>query len=95
MPICSDIVLRGSLIGSQIYRSWDAPYYKTGNTVCISILSFSLVVFLSQRQYLAHLNKKKAKVWDSMSQEEKVAYQIDNEAREADGNKRLDFRFAY
>lgn len=86
---------RGSLIGSQIYRSWDSPYYKTGNKVCISILALSLVVFVVQRQYLVHLNKKKARTWESMSQDEKDAYQIDNAAREIDGNKRLDFRFAY
>lgn len=48
-----------------------------------------------QRQYLVHLNKRKARAWESMSQEEKDAYQIDNAAREVDGNKRLDFRFAY
>lgn len=88
-------VISGSLIGSQIYRKWDAPYYKTGNTVCVSILSFSLVVMLAQRTYLARLNKRKERVWNEMSPEEKLEYQTDREAREADGNKRLDFRFAY
>lgn len=52
-------------------------------------------MFIVQRQYLVHLNKKKKQVWDAMSSEEKVAYQTDNKAREEDGNKRLDFRFAY
>lgn len=42
-----------------------------------------------------YANKKKAKVWDTMSPEEKLEYQTDQEAREKDGNKRLDFRFAY
>lgn len=85
----------GSLVGSQIYRSWDVPYFKNGNKVCISILALSLATFLLQRQWLVHLNKRKAKVWDSMTQEQKVIYQTDQEAREAEGNKRLDFRFAY
>lgn len=89
------IVQIGSLIGSQIYRSWDAPYYKTGNKVCISIVALSLVTFLVQRQYLIHLNKKKEEVWNSMSTEAKLAYQSDQEAREKDGNKRLDFRFQH
>ena len=72
----------------------DRPVYPDG-TVCISILSLSLVVFIVQRQYLVRLNKKKINVWNSMTAEEKVEYQTNNEAREADGNKRLDFRFAY
>lgn len=63
--------------------------------MCISILSLSLVVFMVQRQYLGHLNKKKRQAWDTMTAEEKIEYQTDNAAREADGNKRLDFRFAY
>ncbi|KAI6781201.1 uncharacterized protein J7T54_002557 [Emericellopsis cladophorae] len=89
------IVQLGSLAGSQIYRKQDGPYYKTGNTVCVSILAFSLVVFLVQRQWLALLNKRKACAWDAMTAEEKLVYQNDQEAREKDGNKRLDFRFAY
>jgi hypothetical protein len=85
----------GSLIGSQIYRRWDVPYYKTGNTVCISILSLAIVVFIVQRQWLIHLNKVKEREWEQLTPEQKVEYQTDKEARERDGNKRLDFRFAY
>lgn len=87
--------LSGSVIGNQIYRKWDSPYYKTGNKVCVSILALSLVVFVVHRQYLVHLNNKKEKIWSSMSPEEQLEYQTDKEARQADGNKRLDFRFAY
>jgi hypothetical protein len=61
----------------------------------VSILALSLVVFIVQRQWLALLNKRKARQWDAMSPEEKVVYQNDQEAREKDGNKRLDFRYAY
>jgi hypothetical protein len=89
------IVQIGSLIGGQIYRSYDSPYYKRGNTVCISLLALALVTFLAQRQYLVYLNGKKEKVWNEMSPEERLVYQHDQAAREKDGNKRLDFRFAY
>ena len=89
------IVQIGSLIGSQIYRAYDAPYYKRGNTVLISICALSLVVFLLQRFYLQILNKRKERLWSRMTVEERAAYQNDNEAREVDGNKRLDFRFKY
>ncbi|KAI6775850.1 hypothetical protein HG530_002608 [Fusarium avenaceum] len=89
------IVQMGSVISSQIYRKWDGPYYKTGNKVLISILCLSVVVFIAQRQWLVRLNKKKIEQWDQMTPEQKVEYQTDKEQREIDGNRRLDFRFAY
>ena len=85
----------GSLISSQIYRAYDGPYYKQGNTVLIAICGLSLVVFLAQRWHLIRLNKAKSVVWDAMSAEEKIVYQNDSVAREKDGNKRVDFLFKY
>lgn len=89
------IVQIGSLIGSQIYRSYDGPYYKQGNKVLVSICALSLVTFIVQRWYLITLNKRKEKVWGTMSLEQRNFYQNDIQAREGDGNKRLDFRFKY
>lgn len=89
------IVQIGSLISSQIYRSYDAPYYKQGNKVLISVCALSVVVFLVQREWLRMLNRRKERVWETMSAEERLEYQNDNVAREKDGNKRLDFRFKY
>ena len=88
------IVQIGSLISSQIYRKWDVPYYKTGNKVLVSICALSVVVVLLQRQMLVRLNKKKERAWAEMTGEEKAAYQADVAAREVEGNRRLDFRFA-
>ncbi|KAL5050908.1 hypothetical protein BDW71DRAFT_194036 [Aspergillus fruticulosus] len=89
------IVQIGSLISSQIYRSYDSPYYYQGNKVLISICSLALVVFVVQREYLRHLNRQKERKWDSMSPQERIDYQADLAQREKDGNKRLDFRFKY
>lgn len=89
------IVQVGSLVGSQIYRSWDSPYYHVGNSVLLALCVLSLVSILAQRQWLIRLNRKKEREWDAMSAEERVAYQNDSEAREKDGNRRLDFRFVY
>ena len=89
------IVQIGSLIGSQIYRSYDSPYYHQGNTVLVAICALSLVTFLGQYFYLRTLNSRKERIWESMTLEERVAYQEDKAARELDGNKRLDFRFKY
>lgn len=85
----------GSLIGSQIYRKYDSPYYKQGNKVLISICALSLLTFVAQRLYLQTLNKRKAAIWDEMTVEERAIYQADATSREVDGNKRLDFRFQY
>lgn len=89
------VVQIGSLIGSQIYRSWDGPYYHVGNSVLLALCVLSLAAIFGQRQVLVHLNKKKERRWQTMSAEEKAAYQNDTEAREQDGNRRLDFRFVY
>lgn len=89
------IVQVGSLIGSQIYRSWDSPYYHTGNSVLLAICVLSLLAILAQRQVLVYLNKKKERQWAAMSPEERMTYQNDTELRERDGNRRLDFRFVY
>ena len=88
------IVQIGSLVSSQIYRKWDVPYYKTGNKVLVSICALSVVAVLLQRQMLVRLNARKERRWAEMTGEEKAAYQADVAAREAEGNRRLDFRFA-
>lgn len=80
---------------AEIYRADDQPYYPRGNKILIAICALSLVTFVAQREYLRYLNKRKAKVWDNMSNEERIAYQADQEEREKEGNKRLDFRFQY
>lgn len=89
------IVQIGSLIGSQIYRKYDAPYYKQGNAVLVAMCALSLVALLVQRQVLVYLNKQKEKKWGVMSADERADYQNDTAAREEDGNRRLDFRFVY
>ncbi|TLD33020.1 hypothetical protein PspLS_00763 [Pyricularia sp. CBS 133598] len=89
------VVQVGSITGSQIYRTYDAPYYKRGNAVLISICALSLVTLLVQRTVLTTLNKRKESKWAVMSEAERAAYQNDTEAREKDGNRRLDFRFVY
>jgi hypothetical protein len=88
------IVQIGSLISSQIYRKYDGPYYKQGNSILVAICALSLVTVAVQRFVLVRLNKKKAAKWDVMTAEEKALYQSDVAAREKEGNKRLDFRFA-
>ena len=87
------IVQVGSVIGSQIYRKDDQPYYYRGNKVLIAICALTLLVMVGQRAWLMLLNKRKEKVWERMGMEEKLVYQKDTKEREAEGNRRLEFRF--
>lgn len=89
------VVQVGSLIGSQIYRAYDSPYYHVGNATLLGFCALSLVAIFVQRQVLISMNKKKDVAWKAMSPEERAAYQNDTAAREKEGNKRLDFRFVY
>lgn len=89
------IVQIGSVVGSQIYRADDAPYYYRGNKVLVSICALTLVTLLVQRFWLQLLNKRKERVWEHMSDDEKAEYQRLLAKREEDGNKRLEFRFKY
>ena len=56
-------VQMGSLISSQIYRKYDGPYCKQGNTILVALCALSLLTFLVQRQILVQLNKKKEARW--------------------------------
>jgi hypothetical protein len=65
-----------------------------GNKILISLCLASLVAYVLNWMWIGHLNKKKTRVWEKMSSEERFAYQDDQKAREADGNRRVDFRFS-
>jgi hypothetical protein len=84
-----------SNIATEIYRADDAPNYYRGNKVLISICVLAAVILVSQRQYFWILNRRKQREWDEMTSEEKEEYQMDQVAREKEGNRRLDFRFTY
>ena len=63
--------------------------------MCISILCLAIVAILAQRQWLVRLSRMKQRAWERKSPDEQISYQMDKDAREKEGNERLDFRFAY
>ena len=89
------VVQIGSLIGSQIYRASDAPYYYTGDKVLIALCVLSLTALITQNGVLRYLNRQKEKRWSAMSLDERNRYSGDQVERGVDGNRRLDFRFKY
>ncbi|KAG9947399.1 MFS general substrate transporter, partial [Aureobasidium melanogenum] len=83
----------GSVAAAQIYREKDKPYYYVGNKVLISICAASVVVILSHREVLRHLNRKKSKAWEELSEIEQRDY--DRVQGHNVGNKSLTFTFSY
>ena len=76
----------------QIYRTKDAPLYRTGNHVLLGIIAFNIVWAIFMKLYYIWRNKKKEQAWSAMSREEKDNYLA---TTKDEGNKRLDFRFAH
>ncbi|KAF9480960.1 allantoate permease [Pholiota conissans] len=86
-------VQASSIIAANIYRKDDAPMYRRGNSYLIGICVFNVVIlYPATKAWYVWRNKQKAKIWDSMTPEQKSEYL----AKTTDvGNKRLDFRFAH
>ncbi|KAJ3042003.1 hypothetical protein HDV00_008294 [Rhizophlyctis rosea] len=82
----------GGIIGSNIYRDDDKPYYPRGNRVLLGIAVMNLVFFALIRLYYVKRNAWKKAKWVAMSPKEQGDYLKANKHL---GNKRLDFRFAY
>lgn len=76
----------------QIYRSDDAPLYRRGNKVLLSLVGWNVVMTLFIKFYYIWRNKTRDGIWDAMTPEEKDEYL---RTTKDEGNKRLDFRFAH
>ncbi|KAK7683282.1 hypothetical protein QCA50_013544 [Cerrena zonata] len=86
-------VQASSVIASQIYRAEDAPRYRRGNRILITICCINLLVlYPGTKLYYLWRNKQRDKVWNSMTLEERKHYL---KTTTDIGNRRLDFRFAH
>jgi hypothetical protein len=85
--------IRTDFSNKEIYRDKDKPYYYTGNKVLISICAASVVVILTHRGILRHINRSKKKAWDKLSEAEQRDYDRIQGSRM--GNKSLTFGFSY
>ncbi|KZV74111.1 MFS general substrate transporter [Peniophora sp. CONT] len=85
-------VQAGAIIYANIYQKDDAPLYKKGNRALIGVNCANLALYALTWFFYRTLNKRRDKTWDRMSTEERAQY-LDTTKDE--GNKRLDFRFAY
>ncbi|KAM3419504.1 hypothetical protein BST61_g2847 [Cercospora zeina] len=85
-------VQSGNIIGVNIYREDDRPYYIRGNRILLGICCFNIVLLWFVKFYYVTRNKRREAAWSKLTGEEKVDY-IRNTKDE--GAKRLDFRFAH
>jgi len=85
-------VQTGSIISANIYRADDKPLYKRGNRDLIAICSMNICLYAINFFFYRTINARREKIWNSWTSEEQQKYL---ETTTDDGNKRLDFRFAY
>ena len=85
-------VQTSSIISQNIYRDDDKPLYRRGNKVLMGICAYNFVLFIGAKLYYISVNRKRERLWNSMSNDEKETYLSTTKDK---GNKRLDFRFAH
>ena len=67
-------VQASTIIGSNIYREGDKPYYRTGNKVLLAYVAFNVCILFGTKVFYVMKNKKRDEIWSSMSQREKEHY---------------------
>lgn len=85
-------VQSGNIIGVNIYREDDRPYYIRGNRILLGICCFNIILLPLVKFYYVSKNKRREAKWREMSGEEQVDY-VKHTTDE--GAKRLDFRFSH
>ncbi|KIM47672.1 hypothetical protein M413DRAFT_15814 [Hebeloma cylindrosporum] len=85
-------VQMGAIIAANIYRNDDKPLYKRGNRDLMAISAMNFCLYIGTFFFYRTLNARRAKIWDSWTAKEQQAYL---ETTKDDGNRRLNFRFAY
>lgn len=75
-----------------IYRDDDKPKYRRGNTNLVIINIVVIFTFLGAKAYYVYQNRRRDRIWNAMSKEERNAYVKNTKIK---GSKRLDFRFAH
>ncbi|PWN49141.1 MFS general substrate transporter [Violaceomyces palustris] len=81
-----------SIIGANVYQSNDAPLYRKGNLALTVIAAFNILLYAGVSYYYKWRNASRDRIWNGMTKEEQDHYL---RTTKDEGNRRLDFRFAY
>ncbi|KAK6884880.1 putative transporter [Candida tropicalis] len=82
----------GNIIAQNIYRQDDLPLYRRGNTQLFILELATIPVILLAKAYYVFKNRRRDKIWNAMTEEEKEDYR--NNTKD-EGTRRKDFRFAH
>ncbi|EPQ31742.1 uncharacterized protein PFL1_01074 [Pseudozyma flocculosa PF-1] len=87
----------GNMIGPQVFRSNDAPLYRTGLVVTASMLALVFVLCLAWLAYLVWTNARRRKVLRDMgvSEEERILKNKINGELDMTDNKNIYFLYNY
>ena len=86
-------VQTSGIIAANIYQEDDAPRYKRGNRVLLSILILNIFLYIGTKVYYVKRNAYRDRKWDTMAEDEKMNYlattkicplRIKHDARNAD-----------
>jgi hypothetical protein len=82
----------GQIIGTNIYRDDDRPFYPRGNRILLGICVYNIVLCWITKAYYVWRNKRRDAEWKELSRDEKMQYIL---TTKDEGNKRLNFRFVH
>ncbi|KAJ9478382.1 putative transporter [Pseudozyma hubeiensis] len=82
----------GSILATRIYTNGDKPYYRKGNLSLIILAVVSILLCWLVKLYYIQRNKQKLRVWDNLSEEERLQYKLTTTDK---GAKRLDALFVH
>ncbi|KAF4612208.1 hypothetical protein D9613_004092 [Agrocybe pediades] len=81
-----------AIVSANIYRKDDKPLYKRGNRDLIAICCMNISLYIFCFFFYRTINARRDKTWNSWTPEQRKEYL---ETTKDQGNKRMDFRFAY
>ena len=85
-------VQASAIIGSNVYQPSDAPRYRRANLALIFVSVFNILLYTAVFFYYRMRNASRDKKWKALTKEQQLEYLA---TTKDEGNRRLDFRFAY
>ena len=67
-------VQASNIIASNIYRTGDAPLYRTGNKALLGLVAYNMALIVLSKGYYMWRNSTREKIWGAMSPSERAHY---------------------
>ncbi|PWN20871.1 MFS general substrate transporter [Microstroma glucosiphilum] len=86
------LVQVSTIIGANVYQESDKPLYKKGNLAMTILAACNCALYVFTFYYYRWRNSSRDNKWSAMTKEQQVRYL---QTTKDEGNRRLDWRFAY